>query len=886
MRRSTVSPAALAACIVLALSGPALAAPAPEPPTLRLPTDAAEPTGYAVELSIDPARDSFKGAVAVDLRFKKKATLLWLNATGLQVTKASATFGDRTVDVTAAPGGDDFLAFTFAKPVGPGVVRLNVEYTGKVDETSTQGLFRQKDGEDWYAFSQFESTDARRAFPCFDEPAYKVRWQLTLRIPKTATAVSNTPVESDSAAADGGRVVRFKRTEPLPSYLVVLAVGPFDYLDAGTAGSKKTPIRIITPRGKASQGRYAAQTTGPLLEKLEAYFGIPYPYEKLDQLAIPQTVSFGAMENAGLITWAERILAAPPAEETVEFERLQASINAHEMAHQWFGDLVTLDWWDDTWLNESFATWMSDRTIEEWKPEWGTAVERVRSRSNVMYDDTLATARKIRQEIATADDIVNAFDGITYQKGAAVLTMFESWIGPAQFQAGVHAYLEKHRFGNATEKDFLESIQASSRPGVAAAFATFVDQAGVPVVDVTLDCAGGQPRLALSQKRLLPLGSTGAAAELWQIPVCSRGADGGKPAQACTLLTAGDGAAPAPTAGCPAWVLANDGERGYYRALYRGGLLGKLLAVADTELSEAERVGVIRDVNALAAAGAMPMNDALTLVPRFAAARERETVNAALRIASDIREHLVTADLEPNYARFISKMFGTRARALGWAGKAGDSEDLQLFRSNVVPFVAQEGNEPDLQAEAKRLALRWLDDRAAVNADLVAPVLQVAARHGDRALFDRFRDAAKAAKVRRDRARLLNALGSFPDAAMVREALALFLSTEFDPRESDGILFSAAQWETSRPLVWSFVMANYDAIVARLPHEQTGIMPFFGASFCDPARRKEVEAFFKDRAGKLPGGPRNLAQALEGIDLCIASKAAQEPGVGEFLKRY
>ncbi|HWZ86171.1 MAG TPA: M1 family metallopeptidase, partial [Thermoanaerobaculia bacterium] len=656
MRRSMVSPAGLAACVIFALSVPALAAPAapaPEPPKLRLPTDAAEPTGYAVELSIDPARDAFKGTVAADLRFKKKATLLWLNATGLQVTKASATFADRTVEVTAAPSGDDFLAFTFARPVGPGAVRLTVEYTGKLDETSTQGVFRQKDGEDWYAFSQFETTDARRAFPCFDEPAYKVRWQLTLRIPASATAVSNTPIESDSAAATGGRVVRFKKTEPLPSYLVALAVGPFDYLDAGTAGSKKTPIRIITPHGKASQGRYAAQTTGPLLERLEAYFGIPYPYEKLDQLAIPQTVSFGAMENAGLITWAERILAAPPAEETVEFERLQASINAHEMAHQWFGDLVTLAWWDDTWLNESFATWMSDRTIEEWKPEWGTAVERVRSRSNVMYDDTLATARMIRQEIATADDIVNAFDDITYQKGAAVLTMFESWIGPAQFQAGVHAYLEAHRFGNATESDFLQAIQAASRPGVAAAFSTFVDQAGVPVVDVKLDCAGGQPRLALSQKRLLPVGSTGSGAELWQIPVCARGAAAGKSAAGCTLLTAPEGAAPAPTAACPAWLLANDGERGYYRALYRGDLLGKLLAVADTELSEAERVGVIRDVNALAAAGAMPMSDALTLVPRFAGARGRETVNATLRIASDIRDHLVPADLEPNYARFV-----------------------------------------------------------------------------------------------------------------------------------------------------------------------------------------------------------------------------------------
>jgi alanyl aminopeptidase len=877
----------LASALALGLAAPSPTAPAPEPPKLRLP-DGAAPTGYAVELSIDPAREAFKGSVAIELAFKQKAAFLWLNASHLQVTKAWAIVSDRTVGVTAVPGGDDFVGFRFARPVGPGAVTLHVEYTGVLDESSTQGLFREKDGEDWYAFSMFEATDARRAFPCFDEPAYKVPWQLTLRIPNGTTAVSNTPIQSDSLAADGGRVVRFKKTDPLPSYLVALGVGPFDYLDAGTAGSRKTKIRIVTPRGKASQGRYAAQTTGPLLERLEAYFGIPYPYEKLDHLAVPQAVTFGAEENAGLISWSERALIAPPAEETVSFQRRCASYNAHEMAHQWFGDLVTMEWWNDVWLNESFATWMSDRTIAEWKPEWGTAVERVKDRSNVMYDDTLVSARKIRQEIETADDIVNAFDGISYQKGAAVLTMFEAWIGPPQFQAGVHAYLDAHRFGSATESDFLNAIEKASRPGVGAAFTTFLNQAGVPLVDVALDCGAGEPRLALSQKRLLPRGSTGAGAEVWQIPVCSRGGAAGKDARACTLLTAANGAAPAPalSGACPAWLLANDGEAGYYRALYQGDLLQKLLAVADTELTLPERVGVIRDVNAMAAAGAMPMSDALALVPRFASARPRETVDATLRISADIREHLVPADLQPNYARFVSKMYGARARELGFAGAAGESEDTQLLRSDLVGFVAEEGNEPELQAEARRLALRWLDDHSAVGAEMAGPVLEVAARHGDRALFERFRDAAKTEKGRRDKARLLTALGSFQDPALVKEALAFFLTPDIDSREAYGILFAVGRWEQSRQILWDFVKGNYDAVVARLPREVAGIMPYFGGRFCDAAHRDDVAAFFKDRADKLPGGPRNLAQALEAIDLCTASRAVQEAGVREFLKGY
>jgi alanyl aminopeptidase len=877
-----VVPAALAGALPARTPTPAAT---PEPPKLRLPAVAA-PAGYVAELRIDPSQDAFHGSISIDVRLKERTSLLWLNATALEITKASAVVSDRTVAVRTVPGGNDFAGFAFAKPVGPGNILLKIDYTGKLDRSSTQGLFREKDGDDWYAFSMFEATDARRAFPCFDEPGYKVPWQLTLRIPPGDTAVSNTPIESESAGADGTKVVRFQQTKPLPSYLVALGVGPFDYLDAGTAGSQHTKIRIVTPRGKASQGRYAAQTTKPLLERLEAYFGIPYPYEKLDHLAVPQAVTFGAEENAGLISWNERALIAPPAEETVAFQRRQASYSAHEMAHQWFGDLVTMQWWDDVWLNESFATWMADKMLIEWKPEWGVAVSRVVDRSDIMYNDTLVSARKIRQEIASADDIANAFDQISYAKGGAVIRMFEAWIGVPKFEAGVHDYLAAHAYGNATAADFLTAVEKASRPGVAAAFSTFLDQAGVPLVEVSLDCAGGEPRLALSQKRLLPLGSKGAAAEVWQIPVCSRAGVDGKDGGGCTLLTGATGAASAPTAACPAWLLANDGEAGYYRALYEGDLLAKLLAVADTQLTEPELVGLIRDVNALAAAGAMPVGEALALVPRFSSAVQRQTVAATLQIASDVRGHLVPEDLHANYARFVSKTFGARARSLGFVAQSGESEDTKLLRTELVRFVAEEGNEPELQAEAKRLALRWLDDRSAVPADMAGAVLEAAATHGDRALFDRFREAAKAEKSRRDELRLLNALGSFEDPALVREALDFFLSPAIDSREAYEMLFPIGRTETGRQIMWDFVKAHYDAVVARMPREISGFLPLVGASFCDPEHRRDVAEFFQERASKLPGGPRNLAQALEGIDLCVASRAAQEPGVREFLRTY
>ncbi len=887
MLESRVSVRVRLAAAFLLLSGPAFGAPEPEPPKLRLPAGAV-PTGYRVALTIDPARTTFRGAADIGVRLSAPTELLWLNATELEVQKASATAGGSPVAVRVVPGGSDFLGFAFEKPVAAGELDLHVEYTGSIAETSTQGVFRQKDGDAWYVYTQLETTDGRRAFPCFDEPSYKSPWELTLTIPAGSNALSNTPIVSETPAPGGGRVVRFAKTDPLPAYLIAFGVGPFDYVDAGRAGMKKTPIRIVVPKGKSSRARYAAETTGPLLERLEAYFGMPFPFAKLDQLVIPQAVTFSAMENAGLVTWAESVLLAPPQEETIRWRRLQASINAHEMAHQWFGDYVTLAWWDDVWLNESFATWMADRTIQEWQPGWGVATDRIVDRSNVMGDDTLVSARKIRQEIASADDIYNAFDSISYQKGGAVISMFESWIGADKFRAGVRRYMNAHPYGTATSKDFLEAIEAESRPGVAAAFSTFLDQAGVPLLEVSLDCAGGGAKLSLAQRRFLPVGTTGSAAQVWEIPVCARGGRGGEAEKGCTLLTGASGsmAAPAPAGGCPAWVLANDGEVGYYRGLYGGDLLEKLMAVADEKLTVPERVGLLRDLDALAMGGAFPLGDALALAPRFADDPDRQIVLAAMRISSDPGEKVLPESLRPAYARYVSKTYGARARALGFASKPGDDEETRLLRSTLVPFVTQEGDERALQKEARRLALAWLADRSALEAEMVGGVLESAARHGDRALFDAYRAGVKAAKERRDRVRLFRALGAFQDPAILKDAMAFALSGDFDSRETGSILYTSLDTPAGREATWQFMKAHYDALVARMPREATGILPLFGSGFCDDAHRKDVAEFFAGRAEKLPGGSRNLAQVLEGMELCIALRGAQEGSMREELARY
>jgi alanyl aminopeptidase len=861
----------------------AVAEGSPGPPKLRLPAGA-RPVSYAVALEIVPARDAFHGTVDIVVRLEKATSLLWLNGKELEIEKASASLGGHALAARVVAGGEEFVGFAFDREVGPGELLLSVSYRGKFRERSSAGLFRQKDGGSWYVFSMFEATDARRAFPCFDEPSYKTPWVLTLRVPRDISAVSNTPIASETTATNGMKTVRFGRTPPLPSYLVAFAVGPFEFVDAGRAGAKKTPIRIIVPGGKTARARYAARTTGPILDRLEAYFGIPYPYEKLDQLAIPQTVAFGAMENAGLVTWSEGLLLASPEEETVALRRTQTQINAHELAHQWFGDLVTLSWWDDTWLNESFADWMGAKITAGIRPDWKVDVSAVSSASEAMDVDTLATARQIHQPIETADDIDNAFDAITYNKGGAVLSAFEAWVGPDRFRAGVRRYLAKHRFGNATAEDFLAALEAESMPGAADSFRTFLDQPGVPAVTVSLICDGtGPARLGLSQKRLLPVGSKGPA-ELWRVPICARVSAGGQDGRFCTLLTKESDSVALPGGACPDWLVAKDAGIGYFRALYSGGLLEKLRDRA-MDLTTAERVSLVRDTAALAGAGALPTERALDLVPRFAADPQRQVATAALEIAERIRHHLVAADRLPSYARFVSRYFGERARQLGWTAKPGEDDETRLLRLALIGFVTENGDEPALQSEARRLAEAWLSDRSVLDPDLAGTALRIAARRGDRSLFDRYREAAKKAAERRDRLRLLSSLARFRDPAVLREALSLFLTDEFDPNEARVILRGSLETEEGRAAFWDFLRAHFDAVIRKMPGEAVGSLPRYVSGFCDPARAKEVEEFFRDKVDKLQGAPRALAQTVEEIGLCAAQRQMQEPSVRAFLEK-
>jgi alanyl aminopeptidase len=535
---------------------------------------------------------------------------------------------------------------------------------------------------------------------------------------------------------------------------------------------------------------------------------------------------------------------------------------------------------------------MDSKIVRHWKPEWNTVIDEQNTRLGAMHGDGLISARKIRQPIESNDDIANAFDGITYSKGEAVIGMFENWMGEDAFRRGVQRYIHQYAWRNATAGDFLDSLSSAGGQPVGRAFSTFLDQAGLPLVSVRLTCgAAGEATLHLSQKRALPLGSAGSAAQTWQVPVCVRYGEGEAAHRECTLLTeASVDWKLAEAKGCPVWVEANADGKGYYRTRYEGDLLDKLLSRGAPHLSAAERVAALGDVDALTGMGEIKSGDALALALEFANDPVRQVVDSAIGIVAGVHDDMLPNELRPNYARLVDRAFAARARQLGWKAKAGEDAETRLLRPSIVPLVALWGADGSLAAEARQLAAQWIANRNSVDPDIVGAVLTVAARTGDEAFFKQLSTALSGTEDRRQRDLILSAMGSFADPHIARAAMDLALKPEFDLREAFALFFGPLGLPETRSLPFEFVKANYEAIAAKIPAGSTfgfgDALPFVGSAFCDEKSGDALKAFFEPRVDRFAGSRRNLAQVLESIRICTAYKAAQQVSVTEFLKKY
>jgi len=845
---------------------------------LRLPPTIA-PTAYRLALQVDPNQPTHSGEVTISVDVKQPGTLIRLHAVDITVRSAVLMIAGRAFTGTARQRSSDVLDLQFEHAFPKGQGELTVVFSGKLEDKDSQGLFRQQEGGEWYAFTQFESISARQAFPSFDEPGWKVPWNLSLTIPQAMTAVASSPMVREVMLDNGQKRVEFQTTKPMPSYLLAFGVGPFDILDGGMAG--KTPVRFITPRGRAREATFAASMSPGILARLEAYFGMPYPYEKLDVMALPITLNFSAMENPGLVTFSSLQLLSRPGEETVAFKRRFVEIQAHELAHMWFGNLVTMAWWDDLWLNESFASWMAEKIASHMGPELHGENGTQRARAWAMQTDRLLSTSQIYQPVSKtfsqSDPLGGQSSAIVYGKGQATLAMFETWLGEARFQAGVRRYMARHAWGNATGEDFVKAL-AQGDTQLTSAFRTFTHQPGIPRVTVALNCKG-QPSLTLTQSRFLPKGVASARTPLWSIPVTVRTPAG----TAHMLLKNKKGQLRLPDVVCPPWVQANVNGSGYYRAVYAPGQMTRLMTQAD--LSLPELLANLNDAQALTESGDLSVAEALGIAMQLIGHPQREVIESALTVISRM-EALLEPAQRAAYAHLWQAAFGERARTLGLLDQPADTADDRQLRADWMAAYIEQSHDTQLAAQATNLAQAWLKDKSTLPTGSRGLVLRSAAFHGDRAYFDALVAVAMANPDRRERADIYGALGSFRSAELAQAARELWLSPDHDIREVMNAGRSRGRTGAVREGMLAFVTSHFDAITAKLPKEAATRFPTMFAGACTAAEADQVEKFFTPLTPAYAGLTQTLAQSLESVRLCARYRDSQHASLQSYLKQF
>lgn len=857
VKTSYALPIAIAAAALLAgcnkHAPPAVSAETRHP--LRLDSNAI-PRAQFLELDLRPDSSRYSGRTRIPLEIRAAADSLRLHAEGVVIDSAwLEQNGKRHVLVPLVrPAGLAMLKSESAFVAGPAVLHLAFRNPYNTQGTS---LYKVVAGGNPYLFTQFEAWDARKAFPCFDEPAFKIPWTISLRIPESYLALANSPLTARDTAG-GFQTLAFAESKPMPSYLVAFAVGRFDTL---SVPGMSVPGRIYTVKGQAGLAKEAASMAPRLLAKLEEYFGGPMPYPKLDFVAVPEFMA-GAMENPGAITFRDALMLFSEAESTPSRRKWLAAVMAHEMAHLWFGDLVTMEWWNDLWLNESFASWMGDRTVDEVFPEFNLKVGSVSGRQWAFRLDAMPTARAIRTPILPTDNPSQSFDGLAYDKGQEILGMLESWLGEDRFRAGIRAYMGRWAWKNASASDLWSSLGEASGQSVEGLMSGYLDHPGVPLVRMQRK----DGKAILRQQRFLLGGDSVTLAGVWNIPMNLACADG-KSIQ--YLLKEADG-----HIGIPAGIChPNRGESGYYRWLLPADELDSLVVNAGARLSERERYALVGNLAALAEAGHTGTEELLQRLYPLARDTSPQVLSAIVESLDGVERDLIDSAAALDFAAYVTSLLRPAMDRLGWSARRGESVLAADLRTRLLFLLARSGRDGKAGRLADTLAERYLKDPRSVDPSLARNALCVYAGRGDLARFLRLRSAFEAASTPGARADLLTALSSFRDSAAVDSALAYALRGPLRAHEFMSIPSGARRpWRDLRSRTLAWVLENNEAILGRRSLEDAAYLPWF-ASQAGSAEWEKAKAFFLALDGRVPGMAKEVAKVQAEVDRLAALRA-------------
>ncbi|HEX9039177.1 MAG TPA: M1 family metallopeptidase [Ktedonobacterales bacterium] len=841
-----------------------------DPKAYRLPGTAA-PRHYDITLDARPGRETFSGAVSARIDVLAPTRVIELHARGLEITRAAfsdASGQTYTTTVTLDPERE-IASITLDRQAAAGEATLALDYTGRLS-VSLEGLFVSKDGPDEMLCSQCEATGARAIIPCWDEPIFKATFAWTVVTAPGEVVLTNGRPLGTETSADGASVTwRFAPTKRMSSYLLAVTIGAFASAEERVVNG--IPLRIWALKGKEALGGFALDITAGLLTFYEEYFAAPYHFDKLDNVGVPN-FGAGAMENAGLIVSQAVLLLLDERASSRQQELNVAEVTAHEFAHMWFGDLVTMRWWDDLWLNEAFATWMSYHAINRLRPEYRVWDETQAGTNAALALDSLASSHPIYNPVSTPNSVLENFDPITYQKGCAVLRMVHDYLGDEAFRAGLRAYMAEFAESNATGADLWRHLQQASDQPVTAMMESWILQAGHPLVNVRLDgVSNGEARVSLRQQRYFSAANAPASEQLWITPVLARYEDGAGVHTTRYLLSEREGAFTVPVSGELRWLYANADQVGYYRQRLDEVLLTKVRANLD-RLSVAERKGLLGDQWALVANGAQTITPYLDTLAALARSGDDETLLGQIvgEHLGRIENQIETAGDEQalaQYRAWVGDLFRERMAALGYEPQAGEAVETARLRAVTLNALARFARDPEAIAQARAFQEREERDPTSVDANLAPVAINAAARAGDAVDYDRFLalyQARKGGAFTPDQVeRYAGTFALFEPADLTRRTLGLMEDEETFPfQEQIGLLVSLLTRRRTQRAGWDYITAHWGAIQQRAPFMTSRFVEFTGV--LPASMRAEVVAFWDAQLNGEYGGA--YARALEVMD--------------------
>jgi puromycin-sensitive aminopeptidase len=845
----------------------------------RLPSYV-RPQRYALELALDPARSRrYSGCVRIELRLERAVSAIVLHAVDLKIRAAriETAEGRLRAQVVSLPE-HEALRLLPSRPLAAGVAVLELRFSGRLRD-DLRGLYFARSGKHLYAFSQLEAADARRFFPCFDEPSFKARFTLEVVTSARHSVLSNAREQSKERLSDGRKRVRFMETPPLSSYLVALAVGPLRASRSVRAG--KTPIRVWHVPGQERLAAFALRTARECLLRLTRYFGIPYPYDKLDLVAVPD-FDMGAMENAGAVFFRETLLLIDEQRATLPEKKRAAEVICHELAHMWYGNLVTMAWWDDLWLNEAFATWMAFEIVNEWQPELRMWNDFGHSRSSALGLDALRNTHPIYTRVRTPTEATQSFDLITYEKGAAVIRMLERYLGPARFRRGVRDYIRSHREGNATASDLWRALERHAGQAVASVVRPWVERSGFPLLRVRAFERGGRRMLVLGQERFSARGPKAAERALpWPLPIVLKlGTDRGERLTR-HLLTRRNQRLALPRG--VRFVYANADEGGFYRPLHDASLLRDLVAHLD-RLNAAERLGLVTNTWAHVHAGYTVLDDFLELCAALADESDPDVLSALHGPLWHMLDRVAPA-AGPGAAAelrvFIADVFGPALARAGLHPRKSEREHGRLRRAQLLSLVAVLAEDPATTAEVERRLSAYLRTPASLEANLVGPVVVVGARSAGSERHMRYLERSLEAKTPQERRRFRMALGEVRDPTCVEQTLRLCLDGQIPTQDVALVLARMLDNPFAREATWRFVRRAWPKLARRMPAMLVGRLIEATPALQTEAHRREVKAFFSRNS--VPSAERALKQTGERFSLEAALRKRAAPVLRRWL---